>query len=151
MGERKKKIPLLVGDSNDPVLVEVRPGQRVIPVREEDVPEIAIGEWVPRGDGSYRFVARRLNASMRVNPKTFKLLHIGISINTMKRLIAGGFVRGGKVSPFSYCFDVASYYEHLQRVYDDAEFWDVEHPDQNRQRFNNTIGVESGPKPAKNQ
>lgn len=139
MSQKKQFVPLVLAQEKDR-LVEVRPGQKVVPLPEGQVPRIAVASWQPAGDGTYRPVAKVRERSVKLNKECLAQLRIGVSVHTMKRLILGGFVAGGKVSPQVWSFDVASYEQHERNVYEDPDFWDKCHPDKNLERFMRTVG-----------
>lgn len=130
------QIPLF----DDPhTLVEVRPGEKVAPLPDSAVPKIAIAHWQPAGDGTYRPVAKVEGRAIRLCPETVERLRLPVSYATIKRLVVAGFVAGGKVTPNTWVFDPESYLQHQAEVFDDEEFWDVNHPDKNYQRWQEAV------------
>ena len=135
--ETFEQIPLF----NHPDLsIEVRPGAKTVPLPRAAVPRVAVGKMVPQGEGTYKFVAVVHGRYARITPDVLNELNIDVSPETIKRLVIAGFIEGGKLTPGMWSFDVQSYMDHLEAVYDDPEFWDETNLDQNLQKWQRSAG-----------
>ncbi len=103
--------------------VEIAPGKNFVTIPPENVPTIAIAKLVPQGDGTYKAIASIQRRYVRLTRDLPSNLGIGVDYNTLKRLIISGFVRGGKVSPSAYYVDIISVFEHVEKCFNDPEYW----------------------------
>lgn len=101
-------------------VIEVAPGMKVMQLPPAHVPEIAIIKWRACGDGTYQPMLHIYEPEIRVT-EAARLLHI--DYKTLRRLICGGFVGGSQPSPGFYQMNLSSWFEHVERVRRDPEFW----------------------------
>ncbi|GEM_PF-5040509 len=87
------------------------------------VPEIGVFEWVAQGDGNYKPMIRLHPKLVRMGESTIKELGLGVSYNSLRRLMTGGFVRYVQVTPGNYAVDLQSFYQHIAKVKADPDFW----------------------------
>lgn len=132
MSNAKQPVPLYGGD-NQTVLAA--PHERVVDLPVESIPRVAVADWQPAGDGTYRPIARIHGCWPRMNE--VHELQLGIRYRTLKRLVVAGFVEGARVSPSCWIFSLESYWRHLRRCQEDPEFW--EKP-ANKIAYNRAIG-----------
>jgi hypothetical protein len=114
-------------------LIEVAPGIKVAPLAKEHVPEIAIIKWQAVGDGTYRPLVKVFDPEIRVT-EAARILHI--DYKTLRRLVDARFVDGTQPSPGFYQVNLASWFEHVERVRKDPEFWSRR---ENKQRYNDAL------------
>lgn len=130
------QIPLLNGGHFEGQ-IEVAPGKKVVPLPDGvEWSRVAIVDWIPQGDNTYRPVARIHERWIRVSKENVRQLGLGLSVTTIYRLIRGGFIRGRQVSPGQWQVDLLSYELHARAVEDDPEFWD---DPERRQRYRESI------------
>jgi hypothetical protein len=115
--------PHSAGKNAKTVTIEVAPGRRVVDLPRELVRRVAIAEWIPQGDGTYKPVARVHDEEIPLTDDLPQRLGLGVSHDTLKRLIKAGFVRGCRVAPNRHIFYLQSYYDHVERVREDPDFW----------------------------
>jgi hypothetical protein len=119
----------LANGRHPPRMVEVGPGQFApAPVQGElpfGVPETVFCDVVelPQG-GVYKLVPRSWEQLERVTVELCARLGLGRQTRTLRRLIRGGFVDGGRVSPEVYTVNLASYFQHLKRCAEDPDYWE---------------------------
>ena len=131
-----EKIPLYNAGRFEGEL-ELAPGQKVVPLPDEvEASRVAMVDWQPQGDNTYRPVARIHERWMRLSQETVRRLGMGLSYKTLARLIRADFVRGRQVSPGVWLVDLVSYEAHCQAVEEDPECW--EHPD-NLERYKRAL------------
>ena len=104
-------------------LAEVMPGKKFVQLPSASLPEVVVAEVVPQGEGTFRLVGRVCPRWFTVKSDTLAKLGIGISRNSMKRLIRAGFVEGQMTIPGVVEFNYHSYLAHHARA-SDPEFWD---------------------------
>lgn len=105
--------------------VEVAPGKTVAPLPAGvPPPRVALVDWLPQGGGTYKPVARVHERFLKVSKANVKLLGMGVSVNTLHRLMRAGFVRGVQPSPGLWLMDLDSWYAHLRKVEEEPEFWE---------------------------
>lgn len=118
-------------------VAEVLPGQRIVPLPDAILPEVVVADVVPAGDGTFRLIGRVSPRWFPVKTEVLQKLGIGISRQSMKRLIWAGFVKGQLTIPGVFEFNYQSYLEHHAKA-TDPEFWDQKEPGQkltNRERL----------------
>jgi hypothetical protein len=101
-------------------MVEVAPGIKTAQLAQEHVPELAIVKWRAIGDGTYQPVLVIYEPEIRVT-EAARTLHVDYKI--LRRLLNGGFVAGTQPSPGFYQMSLSSWFEHVERVRKDPEFW----------------------------
>jgi hypothetical protein len=125
-----QKVPIHPPRNNRPTTVEVAPGKSVVDAPAAEVRRIGVCDLVPQGDGTYKPVLRIHAQEVKLSPHTLRELGIGISIETMRRLIRAGFVQGARSAPNAYFFTLQSYFDHVERVRAAAsvgdDFWTTE-------------------------
>ena len=105
--------------------VAIAPGQRFVPLPADPEPDrLLVYKLVHVGDNLYKAVAQAHDRVMLINSANIRQLGLGVSRKTLHRLLAGGFVKGGQISPQVYYLDLASYFAHLQACVADPHFWD---------------------------
>jgi hypothetical protein len=62
-------------------------------------------------------------------------LALGITYASLRRLMAAGFVRYEQPTPGQYSFCLRSYFQHIQQVRNDPEFWEPGHKNGNHKRY----------------
>ena len=110
--------------------VQVVPGQRYVPLPADAWEPWGLAEMVPAGGGTLRPMVRICPRSFGCTTKNLRRLGIGISTNSMVRLIEAGFVASQKTTPGLYQFDYHSFRDHEARVAQDSEFWTTIEPGQ---------------------
>lgn len=98
--------------------------------------QIGVFEWVPRGDGTYEPKIRLHSKMIRMRATITDELGLGITYNSLRRLMTAGFVKSRQITPGQYAFDLQSYYQHVAKVAADPEFW----TGQNLRRYMEAIG-----------
>jgi hypothetical protein len=101
-------------------LVQVAPGVKTAPLAKELVPELAIVKWRAIGDGTYQPVLVIHEPEIRVTDAA-RILHVDYKI--LRRLISGNFIAGTQPSPGFYQMSLLSWFEHVERIRKDPEFW----------------------------
>lgn len=114
---------------------EAIPGKPTFAAPLDIAPKVGIYELIPIGSGEYKAVIKTREAWTRLTPSTASELGLGIEYKSLKRLIIAGFVKGQKITPSTWQFSICSYFEHLERVRNDPEFWDENHPQKNLQHY----------------
>lgn len=138
MSDRKTQIPLLFGSTPDGT-IEVAPGETYVDLSPDQAPRIAVADWIPQGDGTFKAVARIHEKEIKLTEETLRQLGIGVDIKTLRRLILGGFVRGQRVSPRGWTFFLQSYIEHRNLCLADPDFWSPDHPAGHYHRYVKTV------------
>ncbi len=84
---------------------------------------IGVFEWKDQGDGTFK-------PTIRLHPKMFRMraaiteeLGLGITYESLRRLMTAGFVKSLQVTPGQYAFDLSSFFQHCQNVRANPEFW----------------------------
>lgn len=113
--------------------IELAPGMKIAPLPSEHVPEIAIARLQPMGDGTYRPVIKIYEADMRVT-EAARLLNVDYRM--LSRLARAGFIKSSQPSPNNHQISLASWFEHVDAVRADPEFWLKE---KNRQRYREAL------------
>jgi hypothetical protein len=101
-------------------MAEVAPGVKVAPLAKEHVPELAVIKWQAIGDGTYRPVVIINETDIRVS-KAAKVLDI--DYKTLLRLIRAGFIKSTQPAPRWLHMSLSSWFDHVERVRKDPEFW----------------------------
>ncbi|WP_309400595.1 hypothetical protein [Cerasicoccus maritimus] len=131
--ESRALVPIHGSDGRQ--TVAAAPGERVVDLPADCIPRVAVADWQPVGDGTYRPVARIHGCWPRLNE--VHELQLGIRYRTLKRLIIAGFLEGARVSPSCWIFSLESYWDHMKRCQENPEFWDDA---KNKQAYNKAIG-----------
>lgn len=105
------------------IKVRVTPTEQIPWPDHLPVQEIGVFEWTPQGDGSYRPMIHLHPKLVRMGDTMIRELGLGVSYNSMRRLMTAGFVRYVQVTPGNYSIDLQSFFQHLSRVKSDPEFW----------------------------
>jgi len=110
-----------------PSMVQVSPG-RYVPAEGDVPPERCLAFWRGNADGSYEAVPYtdrlvRLNRELLVVLGLYDADHGRSSFNTMYRLHRAGFIEMVKAAPRMWMLNLDSWFNHLARVAEDAEFW----------------------------
>lgn len=100
--------------------VDVAPGVKTAPLPRDKVPEYGVCKLRACGDGTYQPILRVLEPYIRVS-EAAKLLDVPYS--TLRRLCRAGFVESTQISPNNFQVNLASWFEHIDRVRKDPEFW----------------------------
>ena len=119
-------------------LVEVAPGVKFLAVKPDRIPALAVCEAVPMQikmtDGTtrtvYHFRERIHEAWLRVSEA--ERLPLGLSAESINKLIAAGMVEGGRGAPNAAMVNVISLLDHIETNREDPEWWDRE---DRRRRF----------------
>jgi hypothetical protein len=104
-------------------MAEVAPGRFVQLDFNFERAEIVLCDTVDNGDGTVRLVPRSWEKWEKVTDDLCQKLGLGRSTDTLRRLIRGGFVDGGRVSPYLYVVNLAAYFAHLKRCSEDPDYW----------------------------
>lgn len=113
-------IRLLPGDK----VIKVAPDaatRKVVDAPQALIPKIGIVDWLPAGDGTYNPVLRLHAQHIRVS---IAAVVCDVHHLILRRLIRAGFVEGYQPSPCCCMINLHSYFDHLNRVAEDPEFWD---------------------------
>jgi hypothetical protein len=116
-------------------VIEVAPGTRMLPIPRADVhmESIAFVRWQAVGDGSYRPVYKVIDPDIRFT-EAEKILKV--PYRTLLRLVRGGFVKGEQITPGYWQMNLFSYFDHVERVRKDPEFWQRE---KNRRTYRDAL------------
>lgn len=122
--------------------IEVAPGVHVLPVDLKRIPALGIMEWnqlkVQMPDGTtknvYEPVERVHEAWLRISEA--EKLPLGLSAEVIRKLIAGGFVEGGRAAPNNATVNILDLLRHVEETREDWDFWKR---DGRRQRFENGV------------
>lgn len=95
---------------------------------EELIPRIGIVDLQPAGDGTYRPIVRLHEHWVRVADAARAL---GVPNWALRRLITAGFLEAMQPTPLCYMLNMHSWYEHVEAVRRDPEFWN----EQRRERY----------------
>lgn len=114
--------------------IEVAPGKTAT-LNEKTMPKVGVCRFIPIGNGEYKIQIDTKLSWVRLRPNTPKELGLGIEYRSLFRLVATGFVLGQKVTPNCWQFSLQSYFDHLERVRNDPEFWEENNPAQNLQKY----------------
>lgn len=114
-------------------VIEVAPDKKILPVPISDVSAIAVTRWQDCGDGTARPIYRIYEREIRVS-EAEKIL--GIPRRTLLRLIIGGFVNGSQITPGYWQIDLVSWFDHVEAVRKDPEFWSRE---KNRRAYRDAL------------
>lgn len=117
---------------------EIVPGKNI--TTSTSLPKMGFYTWVPQGGGLYRPQLQLRDRFVRLTPSTVKSLGLGVEYRSLRRLVVAGFVDGYKATPACWMFSVESYFEHIERVRLDPEFWDKNNPLRNYQKYMETCG-----------
>jgi hypothetical protein len=114
--------------------IEIAPGVKVLQqLPREHVPEVALIKWQAIGDGTYRPILKTYELDIRVTD-AMRVLHV--HYQTLLRLCRGGFVDHVQVSPNNVMMSLSSYFDHIEKVRRDPEFWSKE---KNRRAYRNAL------------
>ncbi|MBE6413227.1 MAG: hypothetical protein E7035_01580 [Verrucomicrobiaceae bacterium] len=133
-----EKQSLNVVNLNKVIEVEAVPGKTIVPPTSV-VPAVGIFKFIPQGGGDYKAVIKQCGDLIRLTPRTPAEYGLGIEYRSLKRLIIAGFVKGQKIAPATWQFSLSSYFEHIERTRNDPEFWDVNNPQQNYQKYQSAL------------
>lgn len=114
-------------------VIEVAPDIKMAPLAKEDIPDIAIARLQSCGDGTYRPVLKIYEPTSRAKDASKAL---NIPYRTLLRLCRAGFVQYEQIAPNNYQVSLSSWFEHVDRVRKDPEFWS--HP-KNMQRYRDAL------------
>lgn len=106
------------------VTVEVVPGKRVVGLSDAAAPRVAIADWLPVGDGSYKPIARIHTKLVRLTEEMPEKLGLGIGYRSLLRLMQAGFVDFEQPAPRTYLVNLQSYFDHVKKCKADPEFWE---------------------------
>lgn len=84
---------------------------------------IGVFEWQETAPGNYQPKIRTHPKMIRMRATITEELGLGITYNSLRRLMTAGFVKWHQVTPGQYAFDLQSFYQHLAAVAADPEFW----------------------------
>lgn len=121
--------------------VVLEPGKRYLPLPLAVCPPSALGQLVPAGDGTFRFVAQIMPRWFVLNAKTLRLLGIPCSQRTLLRLMIAGFIETRRPAPNTREFSYDAYLAHAEASRD-PEFWHRIQPGHrytNLQRFRQAL------------
>ncbi len=107
------------------IKVTVTPDAPTVPWPEH-IPlpaKLGVFEWAPQADGSYRPVIRLHDKMVRLKANITEELGLGISYDSLRRLMRAGFVKSEQRTPGQYAFCLQSYFQHVAAVRADPEFW----------------------------
>ena len=97
------------------------------------IPLVAIADWKPAGDGTYRPVARVHERFVML--KELERL-FGIPYRSLRRLAVAGFVASRQVTPGTLHIEIGSLWDHLAACQDE-EFW----TEKRRARWSEAIAI----------
>lgn len=117
------------------VEVEATPGKTVVEMPSSKLSSVGVCKFISLGDNLFKAQVVRCPSWVRLTEMAPAQLGLGIEYNSLKRLIIAGFVLGQKVTPRNWQFSLESYYEHVERVHNDPEFWDPDNPARNYQKY----------------
>jgi hypothetical protein len=100
--------------------IEIAPGVRVAQLPREHVPELAIIRWQAIGDGTYRPIVKVYEPRIRV---TDAARILGLDYRTLLRLFRAGMIEGEQIAPNNIQVSLTSWFEHVEKVRNDPEFW----------------------------
>jgi hypothetical protein len=105
--------------------VEVAPGEEVAPwpVHLPMPVRIGVFEMIEEADGRFRPVMRLHSTWVRMTMDVTERLGLGTTYASLRRLIVAGFVKGRQLTPNSHSFCIQSFFQHVERVRADPEFW----------------------------
>lgn len=129
-------------------MIEVAPGTKILPVDIKRIPALGIFEWkalkVQNADGSlrtvYEPVERVHDAWLRISEA--EKLPFGMSAEIIRKLVAGGFIEGGRAAPNNATINVVSLLQHIEDTRGDWDYWKR---DGRRQRFENGVDWSEAP------
>lgn len=86
---------------------------------------IGVFEWIadPANPTAFKPMIRVQSSMVRMRMGITEELGLGLSYNSLRRLMLAGFVRSIQVTPGQNAFCLQSYYKHVAAVAADAEFW----------------------------
>lgn len=138
---KTEQIPLF----DDPsIQVEVAPLQNKVRLPQAAAERCVVARWVPVSDDLYRLVGEVHARGVRMCQANLDRLKIEVSEQVMKRLVLAGFVRGGKLTPSLWVFDLDSYRAHCRSCYADPSFWDSDHPEKHFKKYRATLNKDTG-------
>jgi hypothetical protein len=114
-------------------VIEVAPDKKIVPLPKEHLPELAIARLQDCGDGTYRPVLKIIDPELKIFDAV-KVL--GIPYRMLLRLCRAGFVEYSQPAPHSIKVNLVSWFEHVEKVKQDPEFWQRE---KNRQAYRNAL------------
>ena len=139
MSNANEQLPLF----DDPTIrVEVAPMQDLVRLPRTAADRCVVAKWVPISEDTYRLVGEVQARGVKLCQDNLSRLKIEVSEQVMKRLILAGFVRGGKLTPYLWVFDIDSYRAHCRKVYEDQDFWNTD--GQNFKRYRATLNTSTG-------
>ncbi|HPA20935.1 MAG TPA: hypothetical protein PLU30_24515 [Verrucomicrobiae bacterium] len=92
----------------------------------EAIPRYVFGYMAREVDGRYVPVVKHWSRLLRLSKKMVKGLGMGLTYDTLFRLVKTGFVKGHTVAPQTTLVDMLSLAEHLDNTRADLDFWTPE-------------------------
>lgn len=109
-------------DATRPDMVQVSPG-KWSPRIGCQVPEMTLAQWHREADGTYT-PAPITERMVKLSNKLCTMLGFPGQVETIRRLARAGNIECIKFSPQIYLLNIDSWFNHLRRCAEDAEFWD---------------------------
>ena len=107
------------------VKIRIAPGEQLVdwPAHLPVPGRIGVFEWIETAPGNYQPKIRTHSKMIRMRATITEEMGLGITYNSLRRLMTAGFVKWHQVTPGQYAFDLQSYYQHVAKVAADPEFW----------------------------
>lgn len=128
--------------------IEVAPGVEILPVDLRRIPAIGVFFWKPvtatlkNGKTIKAYVPMEQVHEAWLRISEVERLPFGLSKETLRKLVKGGFVEGGRAAPNAATVNVISLLEHIEATRADFDFWNREN---RRQRFDLGVDLSEDP------
>jgi hypothetical protein len=109
-----------------PAMVQVAPGKYLRSPNtgaEQQADGVTLARWSANGDGTYSPLPYT-EPMVRVDARLIHLLGFRGQWHTLARLARAGFIEMIRIAPGTTMLNLNSYFNHLARCAEDAEFWD---------------------------
>ncbi len=103
--------------------VEIAPGRFTLTPAGRSAPDVVMCRALPNGDGTWRLCPESVTWA-RMNGELLKALGLANQWQTLYRLSRAGFIELVRVAPHTYLLNLDSWWNHLARCAEDAEFWE---------------------------
>jgi len=113
-------------NGSHPRMVEIAPNRfvRTDHGRKDDLPEVLLSDLVDLGNGTFKLVPRSWEKLAHLTPELSELLGMSRNTRPLRHLIRAKFVDGARTAPGCYSINVGSFFRHMKRCAENADFWE---------------------------
>jgi hypothetical protein len=119
---KKQALPDRLKEATRPAMVATAPG-KFVPYKTESPPDVSLCTWQANSDGTFTPIPHT-ERMVRLNRRLARFLGFTDRYDTLLRLGRAGFVELVQISPHYTLMNLDSWFNHLRRCAEDADFWD---------------------------